>query len=164
MEEDVKKKFRDTKVGRFLKEKLPKVLDVAGNLTGIDALNVVSNLISGEELNQEDTVELQKLIIEQQRIELENVQSARNREAAYVTALEKPDYFQWIVGSIGLTLLVVVVVNGLFFDILNREVYFHVLGIIEGIALSIFTYYFGSSLGSKKKNNNISNIINNIKR
>jgi hypothetical protein len=33
----------------------------------------------------------------------------------------------------------------------NRELIFHIFGIVEGVLLSIFSYYFGSSAGSRLK-------------
>lgn len=155
-----KKPFKETKVGKFLKEKFPNILDAAAGLTGIDALEVVSDLIKGEDINPTDKIELQKLILEQQRIELENVKSAREREARVVEATGKPDYAQWFVGVIGLVIAGMVVYKGLYTEVQDREIYFHLLGVVEGaILLSIFNYYFGSSLGSKNKDKNLKDLI-----
>lgn len=33
----------------------------------------------------------------------------------------------------------------------NREVFVHMLGILEGVIVTIVTYYYGSSSGSKTK-------------
>jgi len=152
----MKKPFRETKVGKFLKEKLPDVLDAAAGLTGIDALHVVSDLIDGKEINHTDRLELEKLMLDYEldimRIELDNVKSARDREVGVVTATGKPDYAQWIVGVIGIGIATTVILFGLFGSIVDREIFMHVLGIIEGaLLLPIFNYYFGSSIGSKSK-------------
>jgi hypothetical protein len=32
----------------------------------------------------------------------------------------------------------------------NKEIFIHLLGIVEGVALSIFGYYFGSSIKENK--------------
>ncbi len=151
-----KKKFKETKVGKFLKDKFPDILDAAGSLTGIDALNVVSDLIEGKDMNPTDKVEYMRLRQEYEveilRLETQNVISAREREVGVSTATGRPDYAQWCVGLVGLIIAVGVLYKGIFGVIEDREVYFHVLGIVEGaILLSIFNYYFGSSKGSNDK-------------
>jgi hypothetical protein len=159
----MKKPFKDTKIGKFFKEKFPDILDVAGDLTGIEGLNVISNLIKGKTLSKEDEIEflklkneyeieIYKLDIEALRIEFEDLKSARDREARIVEATGKPDYAQWVVGLIGLFISGTVIWVGLFGKINDRELFFHLMGLVEGsILLAIFGYYFGSSLGSKKK-------------
>lgn len=37
----------------------------------------------------------------------------------------------------------------------NREVFVHMLGILEGVIVTIITYYYGSSSGSKSKEETI---------
>lgn len=37
----------------------------------------------------------------------------------------------------------------------NREVFVHMLGILEGVIVTIVTYYYGSSSGSKAKSETI---------
>ena len=86
------------------------------------------------------------------RFELDNTKSAREREVGVTQATGKPDYAQWSVGFIGLIIACVTIYVGLFTEIIDREIYFHLLGIVEGaILLSIFNYYFGSSKGSADK-------------
>jgi len=159
-----KRKFRDTKVGRFLKEKFPRILDAAAGLTGIEALAYVSDIIEGETIDPTDRLELQRLILEQQRVELDNVVSAREREARVVEALNRPDYAQWVVGVIGLLFSGAIIYTGLFGTIQDREIYFHLLGLIEGaILLSIFNYYFGSAPQHFRKKKSTIDILKNNK-
>ncbi len=159
-----RKKFRDTKVGVFLKEKFPDILDAAAGLTGIEALSVVGDLIEGKQMNPTDKMEFirlkQEYEMEVMRLELDNVKSARDRESAVTAATGKPDYAQWTVGAIGMIIACITIYVGLFTQIIDREIYFHLLGIVEGaILLSIFNYYFGSSLGSKNKDRNLKDLI-----
>ena len=75
-----RKKFRDTKVGSWLKDKFPDVLDAVGDLTGIEAFNVASELIDGKDAIPSDKIEWYKMRQEYElellRFELENVKSA----------------------------------------------------------------------------------------
>ena len=156
----MKKKFKDTKVGGWLKNKFPDVLDTVGDLTGIEAFNIASSLIDGKDVMPSDKIEwleLQKdYEIEVLRFELENNKSAREREVGVTQATGKPDYAQWSVGIIGLIISCTTIYVGLFTEIVDREIYFHLLGIVEGaILLSIFNYYFGSSKGSADKTKQI---------
>ena len=160
----MKKPFKETKFGKFLKEKAPRILDAVAGLTGIDALEVVSDLIEGENMNPTDKAEYvrlrQEYEMEVMRMELANVESARSREVGVTQATGKPDYAQWTVGAIGLLIVGAVMYVGLFGVITDKEIYMHILGIIEGaVLLSIFNYYFGSSLGSKNKDNSIHKLM-----
>ena len=158
----MKKPFKETKIGKFLKEKAPRILDAAAGLTGIDALKVVSDLIEGEDLNPTDKMEYlslkQEYELEVLRLEVDNVKDARDREVGLAQATGKPDYAQWTVGAIGLVLVGSVIYKGVFGIIIDKEVYHHILGLTEGIALSIFGYYFASSLGSKNKDHTIKHL------
>ncbi len=157
------KKLKESKIGAWLKDKAPKVLEIVSDLTGIEALDRVGDLIKGESMSLQDKLEFERLLSEERmevmRLEVERIKNAQDREVGVVQATGKPDYFQWAVGSVGLGVFAMIVINGLFYDIVNEKVYFHLLGIVEGIVLGIFGYYFGSSLGSKNKDNHLKNIL-----
>ena len=70
-----KKKFKDTKVGGWLSENAPKVLDAVGDaLPDNGVLGIVKNLIDGEpNLTAEQKMEFERLLMEQERIAQENV-------------------------------------------------------------------------------------------
>ena len=157
------KKLKESKVGAWLKDKAPKVLEIVSDLTGIEALDRVGDLIKGESMSLQDKLEFERLLSEERmevmRLEVERIKNAQDREVGVVQATGKPDYFQWAVGAVGLGVFAMIVINGLFYDIENEKVYFHLLGIVEGIVLGIFGYYFGSSLGSKNKDNHLKNIL-----
>lgn len=86
-------------------------------------------------------------------IEVQDRASARLREAEFVKATGHIDYLQWVlaIGAIGLfSYSIYAVING----IISKEfenLFHNVLGIIEGVILSIYNYYFGSSAGSRIK-------------
>lgn len=46
----------------------------------------------------------------------------------------------------------------------NREVFVHMLGILEGVVVTIVTYYYGSSSGSKAKSETIEDELNKPKK
>ncbi len=76
----MKKPFKDTKIGKFLKEKAPglfaEALTTVGDLTGVKALNVVGNLIKGsKEISEEDKVIAAALL----EFEKQEIQEVSNR-------------------------------------------------------------------------------------
>ena len=147
-----KKKFRDTKVGEWLKTASPKILGIVGDLLPDQGmLGVVKNLIDGDkdltpEQKAEATAQLNRMI------ELENADraSARNREIE-IAKLKGTDYMFNITGVIGLGVFVFIVYAIIFLQIPkdNQEVWIHLIGICEGIVISIFGYFYGSAV---KKN------------
>jgi len=72
--EEPKKKFRDTKLGKFLNKTAPKVLDVAGDLLpDKGVLGIVKNLISKDpDISPEDK-EVALKLLEQDMVEMQEV-------------------------------------------------------------------------------------------
>lgn len=147
-----RKKFKDTKVGKFLKEKSPKILDVIGDvLPDSGALGVAKNLINmAEDLTQEEKDNLIGEInemIEAAKIEFEDRHSARNREIE-IAKLHNRDFMFVATGLIGLLSFAFIIYAIAFLEVpeANKEVWIHLIGITEGVVLSIFGYYFGSSI------------------
>lgn len=146
------KKFKDTKVGQFLTQKAPKILDTVGDvLPDRGVLGIVKNLISSsDEMTPEDKViamqELDKAI---QIFELESKDrdSARNREIE-VAKTHRFDFMFYLTGFVGLTVFCFIVYAIVYLQIpeQNKEIWIHLIGISEGVVLSIFGYYFGSSI------------------
>ena len=152
MDKKQRKKFKDTKVGKFLKEKSPKILDVIGDvLPDSGALGVAKNLINmAEDLTQEEKDNLIGEInemIEAAKIEFEDRHSARNREIE-IAKLHNKDFMFVATGLIGLFSFAFIVYAIAFLEVpeANKEVWIHLIGITEGVVLSIFGYYFGSSI------------------
>jgi len=97
--------------------------------------------------------EMEKLSNEQFKTEIEDRASARTRETAFVATTGHVDYLQWF-----LALAAVIIFGGMVYAVIedhipkeNENLVYHIFGIIEGILLSIFSYYFGSSAGSRAK-------------
>jgi uncharacterized membrane protein HdeD (DUF308 family) len=89
---------------------------------------------------------------------LGDVQNARNREIELAKSGKK-DWFQIVVGMMGLIMLTfcLYVLVYVTIPIDNKTLFVHFIGIIEGVALSIYGYYFGSSKSSSDKTKMMSN-------
>ena len=140
-----KKKFKDTKVGAFLLKKAPKF--VSSMLPSSGVLDVVKSLIDGDSrMNIEEKEQMHKELIELYSLEVQDRDSARKRE---VEVRKKGVDFMFILtGVIGLasfSYLVYTIIN-VEVPEANKELFIHLIGIVEGVALSIFSYYFGQSI------------------
>jgi hypothetical protein len=74
-------------------------------------------------------------------------------------ALEKFDAMKVIVGLVMLTVFVLVSWKVITSDLPagNKEIAVNLVGIVEGLMISIVQYYFGSSKGSADKNEMLKN-------
>ena len=144
-----KKKFKDTKVGKFLKDKAPKILDTVGDvLPDKGVLGIVKNLISSsDEMSEEDKQIAFAHMKEMYELEVQDRDSARNREIE-VAKIHKFDFLFYLTGIIGLSVFCFIVYAIAYLNIpeANKEIWIHLIGISEGVVLSIFGYYFGSSI------------------
>jgi hypothetical protein len=147
-----KKKFKDTKVGQFLKTKAPKILEVVGDaLPERGVLGIVRNLIDqSEDISPEDKILLNDHLREMYELEVRDRESARNREIE-IAKNNKFDILFNMTGVIGLGVFCFIVYAITYLQVPedNKELWIHLIGISEGIVISIFGYYFGSSI---KKN------------
>jgi hypothetical protein len=145
----MRKKFKDTKVGKFLSEKAPKILQVVGDiLPERGALGIVKNLINlSDDLSPEDKQMLSEEILKLEELELKDRESARNREIE-IAKIHKYDFLFYLTGIIGLAAFCFMIYAIVYLTIPaeNKEVWIHLIGITEGIVISIFGYYFGSSI------------------
>lgn len=143
------KKFKDTKVGMFLKNKAPKILDTVGDvLPDKGVLGIVKNLISSsDEMSDEDKAIAFDQLKELYALEVEDRASARNREIE-IAKLHKFDFLFYLTGIIGLSVFCFIVYAIAYLNIpeANKEIWIHLIGISEGVVLSIFGYYFGSAI------------------
>lgn len=145
-----KKKFKDTKVGQFILKKIPGF--VGDILPEKGVLGVVKNLIDNDpELTSQDKIQLHNELVELYQLEVADRDSARKRE------VEKAktggfDFMFNLTGIIGLGAFAFIIYAIVFLNIpeSNKEVWIHLIGICEGIVLSIFGYFFGSAV---RKNN-----------
>jgi hypothetical protein len=146
-----KKPFRETKLGKFLLGSKSSMGEAIGDLLpDRGLLGVVKKLIDTDpDLSAEEKEQAHRHLVDMYDIEVRDRESARRREVnlrRYGT--------DWmfnatgIVGLLAFAFLVYTVVTTQVPES-NKEIFIHLLGIVEGVALSIFGYYFGSA---KKEN------------
>lgn len=146
MSKPPKKKFKDTKVGSFLLKKLP---GLAGDLLpekGV--LGIVKNLIDTDpDLTPEEKAQFHEEVVELYELEVADRDSARKREIE-VAKTGRFDFMYNLTGVIGLAAFAFIVYAIVFLEIPaeNKEVWIHLIGICEGIVLSIFGYFYGSAV------------------
>ena len=138
-----KKPFNETKVGQLLQKVLPNkgVIGVLKDVLDLD-----------ESLTPEDKEKAAETLIRAYEAEVSDRDSARKREVE-VSKSGKIDFLFNLTGLIGLGSFAVIVWAILALDIpeANKELFYHLIGIVEGVTLSIFGYYFGTSMKDDKK-------------
>ena len=170
-----KKPFKDTKFWKFVTEKIKPVagdvLEIVGDVTGIGAIEKVGELLNDRKENDtqvqalaiefelkklEFELEFQKIEIEQFKAEVQDRESARNMRNEFTRA-GKIDWEHFVVNMVGLSLFLFVVIYLLYRTVPadNRELVIHILGIIEGVVLSIFAFHNGTTRGSRMKDETI---------
>ena len=137
----LKKPFNETKVGKILADVLPDkgVIGVLKNVLDLD-----------DTLTPEDKEKAAETLLKAYEAEVSDRDSARKREVE-VTKTGKFDFLFNLTGLVGLSAFGVIVWAILALDIpeSNKELFYHLIGIVEGVTLSIFGYYFGTSMNSK---------------
>lgn len=118
-------------------------------------------------------LEENKLDAEVTRMYLADVAGARERE---VRVAESP-YASWLNRNMGpvLGLLAIVLTFALFYKVLfddrflpslgnNRDILLYILGVLSAVVTQIFSYYFGSSSGSKSKSEDLARVLEKMKK
>ena len=73
-----KKKFKDTKVGKFLSDKAPEILSVAGELLpDAGLLGAVGKMIDNSKLTPEEKAQAHSSLLDLYKVEVEDRKSAR---------------------------------------------------------------------------------------
>ena len=139
-----KKPFKETKVGKVL-SKLTGILPKEG------VLGIVKNLLDSDDtLTPEEKKQALEQALEAYKIEVSDRDSARKREVE----LRKygADWMFNATGVVGLLAFAFLVYTVVTTEVpaSNKEIFIHMIGIVEGVALSIFGYYFGSAVKQNK--------------
>ena len=144
-------KLKDTKIGKFLAEKAPQILEVAGSLLpDAGLLGVVKNLIDKDpNLSKEDKAQIHQQLVELYKLEVEDRDSARKREVE-ITKAGGNDWMMNLTGVVGLMCFLFIVYAVVYIpDVLHNELFVHLMGMVEGVVIgNIFAFYYGTS--SKK--------------
>ena len=146
------KKFKYTKLGKFLGKTAPHILDIAGDLLpDAGVLGIVKNLVEKDEkISPEDKKEALAQTKEMYELEVKDRESARNREIEVKKTGDK-DLMMMFTGIVGLLSFMFVIYAVVYEEgVLHNELFVHLMGMIEGVVISnIFAYYYGTS--SEKK-------------
>ena len=150
-----KKPFKETGLGKILLGVIPGFIKGASKaLPDSGVLGVIKNLIDTDpDMSDEEKAQAHDQLVELYRLEVEDRDSARKREAAIVNAGGK-DWMMSLTGIIGLAAFAFLVYTVVTTQVpeTNKEIFIHMIGIVEGVALSIFGYYFGSAVKKDDKN------------
>ena len=148
-----KKKFKDTKVGKLLGNIAPNILGVAGELLpDAGVLGMVKNLIDKDDkISPQDKEQIHNHIKELYELEVADRDSARRREVE-IAKTGKTDYMHYLTGVVALGSFAFMIYAVAYLDIPenNKEVWINLLGVISGVAMSLFGFYFGSSTVDNK--------------
>lgn len=161
-----KKAFKDTLFG--------KIVSKAGNLIP-DAIGVATKVISGnfsgaiddvlghlsksndpkaKQIITELTLQRDQILLEFSRVELEETKAVLlDIQDARANRKDSDVMFNFVT-VFGLILCAFIVYAITFIEVPaeNKDLFTHLVGIVEGaIFIKIFTFFFGSSAGSKKK-------------
>ena len=146
-----KKKFNETKVGKFILEKLPGF--VSGALPDKGILGVVKNLIDNDPAaTPEEKSQMHEELVQLYELEVADRDSARKREVEKAKTGGFDLMFN-LTGLTGLGAFAFIIYAIVYLQIPegNKEVWIHLIGICEGIVLSIFGYFFGSAIRKNKQ-------------
>ena len=149
----MKKKLKDTKIGKLLKEKAPKILGIIGDvLPSSGTMGILKNIISKDpDLTPEEKAQLHSQVTELYKLEVDDRDSARNREIELAKA-NRFDFMFNLTGLVGLSCFSFLVYAIVYLEVPehNKEIWIHLIGICEGITISIFGYFYGSSSTRRK--------------
>ena len=140
MSDKKKKKFRDTKVGIFLKEKAPTILDTVGEfLPDQGGLGIVKNLISGDStINPKDKETALKLL-DQDIAEMDNISDRWNSDM-------KSD--SWLSKNTRPMTLIYLTLSMTIFIVLDSTVILEIntgwVSLLEALLITVYVAYFGS--------------------
>ena len=154
MSKTPKKKFRDTKFGKFLIKVSPGILDIAGDLLpDAGVLGMVGNLIRKDpNISIEDKAIADTFIQEMYALEIADRDSARKREVE-IAKTNKKDWMMLLTGLTGLLSFIFTIYAVVYIpSVLENDLFVHLMGMIEGVVISnIFAYYYGTSAENRKQ-------------
>ena len=135
-----KKKFKDTKIGSFLKNKAPKILDTIGDvLPDQGAFGVVKNLISSDSSIGPEDKEMALKLLEQDIAEMNNISQ---RWASDM----KSD--SWLSKNTRPMTLIFLTLAMTIFIVLDSTILLEIkkgwVSLLEALLITVYVAYFGS--------------------
>ena len=164
-----KKPFKETKLGKFLKEKGGDLLDTVGAVaTGnwVDAAGQIKDLITGSSNLTPEEKEVALKFLEQDlegfRIEVEDRKDARAREVL----INQSESSSWLAKNTGsLIALVFTIFTCILFILVltgnikpSENITFTIVSSVTNIFMLVCGYYFGSSRSSQAKDGTIARL------
>ena len=147
-----KKKFKDTKLGEILGKVAPNILSFASDLLpDAGMLGMIGKMIDSDpDISPEDKEMLQNHTKEMYKLEVEDRNSARNREIE-IAKTGKKDYMMTLTGITGLMSFLFIIYAVVYEPtVLDNDLFLHLMGMVEGVVISnIFAYYYGTSSDKK---------------
>lgn len=143
------KRIKDTKVGKWLSDKLPQVADQVGNyLPDSGVLGIVKRIVDTEpNLTPEQKIEFQKILIEERENEQEQV--TRRWEADAKSDVKIAKYIRPItLVSLTVFYMILTVWDGLDVHFMPPENY---INLLEVLMLTVFGAYFAGRTIEKVK-------------
>jgi len=144
----MKKKFKDTNLGKFLANTAPNILDIAGDLLpDAGVLGMVKNLIERDDsISPEAKQAALAKAKEMYELEIKDRDSARSREVE-VKKTGSKDTMMMLTGIVGLVSFLFIIYAVVYEEgVLHNELFVHLMGMVEGVVISnIFAYYYGTS-------------------
>lgn len=140
-------KLKDSKFGEWLRGKNPHAIELFGELLPDKGLlGVLGKVIDSIAETPEEKEQAHQHLKELYDSEVADRDSARKREVG-VASLRRFDFMFNATGIIGLAAFAFIIYAIVYLEIPeeNKEVWIHLIGICEGIVLSIFGYFYGSA-------------------
>lgn len=134
------------------KEIVDSVGGVIDNLTTSKEEKEAAKLALQQEINRH-LESIQTNATKELEIQLQDKSSARGREVELAKVTGHSDYMNWMLAIVALGLLVYITVKLSSSEVpkANEHILINLIGIVEGCVLGIYSYQFGSSIGSRIK-------------
>lgn len=152
-----------TRVGAFLETVAPDILEIAGDLTGVGALEKLGKMIGNNDTLSEEN---KTIALEMLKYDTDDRKSAREMQIA---SLGQDDIFSkryaYYLSSAIFGMLFVFVILLFFVTIPtdNSEIVYMTFGTFIGIVGTVSAFFFGSSSGSKEKSDGIMRVLGKMK-
>lgn len=148
-----KKPFKETGLGKIISSVIPGLLKGATKvLPDSGILGILKNAIDTDpDMTDEEKSSAHSELVKMYELEVKDRDSARKREANIIKSGGR-DWMMSVTGIIGLAAFSFLVYTVVTTEVpeTNREIFIHMIGIVEGIILSIFGYYYGSAVKENK--------------